>query len=289
MLQCEQVSKNFKHFHLGPLDATFPEGKITGIFGPNGSGKTTLIALLIGAENKDGGAILNWDKFTFGGVFDRTFLLPHTKVIDQINALSTVLGRSASIRNEIIKECKLGSYLDQRVVKLSTGNKQRLALALALIQDPDVFILDEPLNGLDPEGIEWFNSKLKDLAAKKKTIIFSTHLLAEAEAVVDRCLLIQEGNAIYEGDIHNIPSSMHHPESYICFKDPQSLDKYRDLDTIYHDRDYLFVYDPEGRVHESEGISLKALDEEKVNIPLSALYRLKTHDFRVSGGFNPCV
>lgn len=93
-LECRQLTKAFGSFMLGPVDAEFTRGRVTGIFGPNGAGKTTLISLLMGIMKADGGEVSNISQFTCGGVFERPFLLSHTKVIDQIEGLRVALKRT---------------------------------------------------------------------------------------------------------------------------------------------------------------------------------------------------
>lgn len=280
-IRCKQLQKSYKGFHLGPIDATFPPGKVTGVFGPNGAGKTTLISLLIGAVKKESGVVLPSDGVTYGGVFDQPFLLPHTRVIDQIDALCDAVGLDSENRDSVVAECGLQPYLNRRVVKLSTGNRQRLALALALIQNPDVFVLDEPLNGLDPEGIEWFHSKMKNLATVQKIVLLATHLLAEAEAITDRCIFLMEGRVIYEGDVSGILASIGQSARYICTDNESALENSCNQDVVYRDRELLILHDPAMQV--SGGLPLADWGKEK-HISLSALYRLKVHDFLYSEG-----
>lgn len=287
ILECRRLTKTFRGFQLGPMNAVFPAGKVTGVFGPNGAGKSTLISALTGLLEKDSGEIISNHQVAYGGVFEQSFLLPHTRVVDQIEALRVALGRSNDVRDAVVNECGLQPYLNRRVAKLSTGNKQRLALALALIQDPDVYILDEPLNGLDPDGIEWFNNKVKVIASEQKVVIFATHLLAEAEMTVDRCLFLQDGHVIYEGDIEDIVASIEHPDRYVCLETSGVEDDCQGLDIVYRDTNRVYLYEPAGRSRTIRGLSLKELAEKAAGrIPLAVLYRLKTHDFRESGGFS---
>ena len=281
-IECRQLTKVFDTFILGPVDAEFPKGNITGIFGPNGAGKSTLISLLMGITEKDDGEVYSGRRFTCGGVFEQAFLLPHTRVIDQIEGLCLALKRSKEMRDRVIEECNLSPYLSHRVKNLSTGNKQRLALTLALIQDPDIFIFDEPLNGLDPDGIEWLNGKLKVLASNRKIIIFATHLLAEAEEIVDRCLFLVEGQVIYQGNIESIIGSMEHLDRYICLEPSSLTTESARRNVVYRDKSWIYVYELNGR---SEALSLAEVSGRNIGrISLAALYHLKTHDFRVSRG-----
>ncbi|SPT54206.1 Uncharacterized ABC transporter ATP-binding protein YbhF [Actinomyces bovis] len=283
--ECRRLTKVFDGFILGPVDADFPKGQVTGIFGPNGAGKSTLVSLLTGTLKKDSGEVANIGQFTCGGVFEQLFLLPHTRVIDQLEGLRRALKRSPGLLDNVIDECNLTPYLNHRVVKLSTGNKQRLALALSLIQDPDVFIFDEPLNGLDPDGIEWLNSRVKALALNQKAIIFATHLLAEAEAIVDRCLFLMEGQVIYQGNLDSIIESMEDLDRYICLESSELTEGSSGQDVVYRGKRWVYVYEPSGVSGRPEGLSLAEIMENNLHrVSLTELYHLKTHNFRVSGG-----
>lgn len=283
--KCRQLIKAFDSFSLGPVDADFPKGQITGIFGPNGAGKSTLVSLLTGTLEPDGGELANSGRFTCGGVFEQLSLLPHTRVIDQIEALRRALKRGLDVVNNVVDECNLTPYLNHRVAKLSTGNKQRLALALSLIQDPDIFIFDEPLNGLDPDGIEWLNGKVKALALNQKAVIFATHLLAEAEVIVDRCLFLMEGQVIYQGNLASIITSMDDLDRYIRVEGSDLTEGFSGRDVVYRGKEWAYVYEPGVVSGRSKGLSLAEIVENNLyQVSLTELYHLKTHNFRVSRG-----
>lgn len=279
-LQCRGLTKAYGNFRFGPVDLTFSAGEITGVFGPNGAGKTTLISLLMGVIERDGGSISGLAESSCGGVFDHPLLLPQTKVATQLTALSKAVGRSEEDTSSIVDECGLTPYLAHRISKLSTGNKQRLCLALALIQDPDVYIFDEPLNGLDPDGIEWFNDKIQELARLGKTVILATHLLAEAESVVDRCLFLRHGQPIYQGAVGDLPASIYDPAAYKYMPNTTRKQLPPELQVVYSDKHSAVVYDP-ARIN-TDGIPLNTYFQED-NLPLSALYRIKSHDVQLCG------
>ena len=278
---CHQLEKSFKNFHLGPIDVSFPAGKITCLFGPNGAGKTTLLSLLTGAIECTGEITYDFPSISYGGVFDQSFLLPHTTVLSQLTATAKISDRDDNVCKSIIDECNIAPYLKHHISKLSTGNKQRLSLALSLLQDPDVYILDEPLNGLDPEGIEWFNRKVRTLASEQKVVIFATHLLAEAEAIVDRTVFLMDGHIIYAGSIQDIATSITRKADYVCLTDNSDQCIQNDTVKIYCDKLVSIFYDPHRQLPNT--VSLEAYTREH-NIPLTALYRLKSYDFKAIGG-----
>lgn len=282
-LQCRGLSKSYGTFRFGPVDLSFSAGEITGVFGPNGAGKTTLISLLMGLIESDSGSISGMAESSSSGVFDHPLLLPQTKVATQVEALSRAVGLSDQKKDEIVDECGLAPYLGHRISKLSTGNKQRVCLALALIQDPDVYIFDEPLNGLDPDGIEWFNDKIQELARLGKTVILATHLLAEAESVVDRCLFLKHGQPIFQGRVGELPASIHHPAAYKYMPNLTRKHLPPEVQVVYSDKRSAVVYDPDGI--NVEGIPLDTYFQEST-LPLSALYRIKSHDVQLGGGEN---
>ena len=189
-------------FRAGP-------GTITGFLGPNGAGKTTTMRMLVGLSEPDSGQAL-----LLGGRY-RDLPNPGRRVGVLLDASAQHAGRrgrealAVSAQTMGVPEQRVDELLTlvgldeaaaaRRVGQYSLGMRQRLGLAHALLGDPEVLILDEPANGLDPEGMRWMRSLLRDFADRGGTVLLSSHLLAEVEAVADRMIIIGEGRILAQG------------------------------------------------------------------------------------------
>ncbi len=190
-------------------------GQVTGFLGPNGAGKTTTLRMLLGLVRPTEGTA------TFGGTEYRNLKDPLATVGTALEASSFHPGRSA--RNHlrvyaraagigmkrvdaVLAQVGIAAFADRRVGGYSLGMRQRLGLAFALLGDPGVLVLDEPVNGLDPEGIKWIRSFLGQLAAEGRTVLVSSHLLSEVQQSVDRVIIISHGSLVYEGGLAELES-----------------------------------------------------------------------------------
>lgn len=201
---------------FGPVRAvhdvsfTVPPGVVTGFLGPNGAGKTTTLRMLLGLVRPSHGTA------SFGGVAYRDLPHPLNTVGTALEASSFHPGRSARDHlavyasaariartriDEVLAQVGLADYADRRVGGYSLGMRQRLGLAFALMGDPAVLVLDEPVNGLDPEGIKWIRSFLRQLAAEGRTVLISSHLLSEVQQSVDQVVIISHGKLVYDGGL----------------------------------------------------------------------------------------
>jgi ABC-2 type transport system ATP-binding protein len=192
-------------------DVTFrcEPGTVTGFLGPNGAGKTTTMRMLVGLSAPDSGRAL-----LFGGHY-RDLPNPGRRVGILLDASAQHAGRrgrealAVSARTMGVPAHRVDTLLKvvgldetaagRRVGRYSLGMRQRLGLAHALLGDPEVLILDEPANGLDPEGMRWMRRLLRDFADRGGTVLLSSHLLAEVEAVADRMLIIGDGRIQAQG------------------------------------------------------------------------------------------
>jgi len=192
-------------------DVTFrcEPGTVTGFLGPNGAGKTTTMRMLVGLSAPDGG-----DSTVLGRPYAR-LENPGRHVGVLLDAVAQHGGRrgrealAVSAQMMGVPEARVDELLElvgldrgaarKRVKQYSLGMRQRLGLAHALLGDPEVLILDEPANGLDPEGIRWMRGLLRDFADRGGTVLLSSHLLMEVEAVADRLLIIGNGRIVAAG------------------------------------------------------------------------------------------
>ena len=200
---------------VNDLSFTVEPGRVTGFLGPNGAGKTTSLRMLLGLVTPTSGSA------TFGGVSYNKLESPLTTVGAALEAASFHPGRSA--RNHlgvyaaaagldkgrvdaVLEKVGLSEYGDRRVGGYSLGMRQRLGLAGTLLGDPGVLVLDEPINGLDPEGIKWIRGFLRELAAEGRTVLVSSHLLSEVQQSVDEVVIIAKGQLVHRGPLSSLES-----------------------------------------------------------------------------------
>lgn len=184
------------------------QGEIYGFLGLNGAGKTTLIRMLLGMIKADSGTITLFDKHLtsqfdqwnkIGYLVETPYSYPNLSVYENLKVIYKLreLTYLTAIDN-IIEKLKLTRYRNTKANKLSLGNQQRLGLAKALIHSPQLLILDEPINGLDPEGIVEVRELLTELAKNGSTIFLSSHILGEISRIANRIAIIHEGKLIKE-------------------------------------------------------------------------------------------
>lgn len=214
MIEIRGLSKHFGAVEaVSGLTFAVEPGIVTGFLGPNGAGKTTTLRMLLGLVRPSEGTA------TIGGSNYRDLKNPLATVGTALEAASFHPGRTA--RNHlavyaaaagiprarvgaVLDQVGLGAYGDRRVGGYSLGMRQRLGLAMALLGDPQVLVLDEPVNGLDPEGIRWIRTFLRELAAEGRTVLVSSHLLSEVQQSVDSLVVISKGRLVYEGGLDGL-------------------------------------------------------------------------------------
>ena len=188
-------------------DLTFSvtRGRVTGFLGPNGAGKTTTLRVLLGLAAPTAGtatvlgrpyAELEAPATRVGAVLESTGFHPGRRGRDHLRVLAAMAGVDDSRVDEALEEVGLGAAGQQRLRSYSLGMRQRLGLAGALLGRPEVLILDEPTNGLDPEGVQWLRGFLRDFAARGGSVLVSSHLLAEVSQTVDEVVIIARGRLV---------------------------------------------------------------------------------------------
>ena len=232
VVEVRNLSKKFGAVQaVNDLSFTVRPGRVTGFLGPNGSGKTTTLRVLLGLVGATSGTA------TIGGRAYRDIADPLRTVGAALEAASFHPGRSArnhlriqAIANGIsadrvgavIDIVGMGEYADRRVGGYSMGMRQRLGLATAMLGDPSVLVLDEPINGLDPEGIRWIRSFLRALAAQGRTVLVSSHMLSEVQQSVDDVLIIAGGRLVRTGTIADLEAETA-PQVLVDADDRQAL------------------------------------------------------------------
>jgi ABC-2 type transport system ATP-binding protein len=184
---------------------TAPSGTVTGFLGPNGAGKTTTLRILLGLARPDAGdaridgtlyADLRSPRRTLGAVLDSTGFHPGRTGRNHLRVLARAAGIPRGRVGEVLEFVELAEAADRRVGGYSHGMRQRLALAGALLGDPPVLALDEPATGLDPAGMAWLRRMIRTWAAEGRTVLFSSHVLAEVEMIADRVVIIDRGHVV---------------------------------------------------------------------------------------------
>ena len=195
------------------LSFTVEPGSLTGFLGPNGAGKTTTLRTMLGLLTPDSGtATFNGQGYahltepvrTVGAVLETAFH-PARSARNHLRVYCRAAGLPLARADEVLTQVGLRDAGDRRVSGYSLGMRQRLALATALLGDPPVLVLDEPANGLDPEGIQWLRGFLRHLAhVEGRTVLVSSHLLAEVEQTADRVVIVGAGRLVRQGSIEDL-------------------------------------------------------------------------------------
>ncbi|MEB2302192.1 ABC transporter ATP-binding protein [Lysinibacillus xylanilyticus] len=216
IITLSNVSKSFELQQVvKDLSLNIPEGSLYGFLGPNGAGKTTTMRVLIGLIAADKGEIFfkgknikDWNKSLFNHVgcfIDSPSYYPNLTAYENLAYIQKITKKPLSEVKRVLKITGIYNAKDKKVKNFSMGMKQRLGLAFAMLNDPDILILDEPTNGLDPEGIhEIRNFLIKLCKDEGKTIFVSSHNLAEIEMMADYIALINQGELIYDGKLEDV-------------------------------------------------------------------------------------
>lgn len=199
------------------LSFTVESGSVTGFLGPNGAGKTTTLRCTLGLVTPTAGsATIGGKPYTHletpsklvGALLEASSFHPARTARNHLRVYCTVSGIPAKRADEVLELVGLSSAANRKVKGFSMGMRQRLGLAHALLGDPRVLILDEPANGLDPEGIVWLRQFLRRMAGEGRTILVSSHVLSEVEQTVDHVVIINNGTLVRQGRLDEL--SEHH-------------------------------------------------------------------------------
>jgi ABC-2 type transport system ATP-binding protein len=191
------------------LDFDVAPGTVTGFLGPNGAGKTTTLRMLLGlVAPTSGTATIDGRPYReladparrVGAVLEASGFHPGRSARDHLRVLATAAGLAPRV-DEVLEQTGLAAAARRRVGGFSLGMRQRLGLAAALLGDPDVLVLDEPANGLDPEGVHWLRGLVRGLADQGRTVLVSSHLLAEVAQTVDQVVIIDRGRLVAQSTL----------------------------------------------------------------------------------------
>src|SRR3954453_15608052 len=199
---------------VGGLDLSVPEGGVFGFLGPNGSGKTTTIRMLLGLVRAAGGRALvlgvapgpalHTVMPRIGAIVESPALFPHLSGRRNLEVLGRIQGIGPDAVTTVLTRVGLGERGDDRVAKYSLGMKQRLALAAALLKDPALLILDEPANGLDPQGMKELRDLIISPGREGRPVFVPSHLLSEIQLMCDRVAIVQQGLSVAQGTVDEV-------------------------------------------------------------------------------------
>lgn len=216
ILTINNLTKKFGYLTaVKNLSFTINKGNVYGILGPNGSGKSTTLGIVLNVVNKTEGDYQWFDGKTsthealkkVGAIIERPNFYPYMTAYENLKLVCKIKGVAY---NKIDEKLEIVGLLERRNSKFKTyslGMKQRLAIASALINDPEILILDEPTNGLDPQGIHKIREIIKNVAAKGTTILLASHLLDEVEKVCTHVVVLRKGAKLYSGRVDEMISS----------------------------------------------------------------------------------
>jgi len=188
-------------------------GTVSGFLGPNGAGKTTTLRVLLGLVRPTSGRATIWGKRyrelgdrrrRVGAVLEASGSHPGRTVTDHLRVRCAAMGAGRSRIDAVLADTGMGELAARRAGSLSLGERQRLGLAGALLGDPEVLILDEPANGLDPAGVLWLRGFLRRLGEQGRTVLVSSHILAEVAQFADRAVVIDHGRMVSAGPVTDL-------------------------------------------------------------------------------------
>lgn len=244
------------------LSFTVEPGVVTGFLGPNGAGKSTTMRLMLGLDHGKGRTLFDGRPYHrlrrpgrhVGSVLEAKSFHPARKARDHLRMVAAAGGLPRSRVDEVLEQLGLTSVAGQRPGGFSLGMAQRLGLAAALLGDPHTLILDEPANGLDPQGINWLRGFLKAFAAEGRSVLVSSHLLSEMALLADRLVVIGRGRLIASGSHEEFVGSV--APSSVIVRAPEP-DRLRDLLAKAGGQ---VAQEPDG------ALSVTGLEQEKVSL-----------------------
>ena len=216
ILSISNLTKKFGYLTaVDDLSFTIKKGNIYGVLGPNGSGKSTTLGMILNVVNKTSGhynwfdGALNTHKALkkVGAIIERPNFYPYMSAYQNLKLVCKIKGVSVEAIDRVLETVGLVERKDSEFRTFSLGMKQRLAIASALLNAPEVLILDEPTNGLDPQGIHQIREIIKGIAQKGTTILLASHLLDEVEKVCTHVVVLRKGKKLYAGRVDEMISS----------------------------------------------------------------------------------
>ena len=295
VLKINKLTKKFGRLTaVDQLDLTMKEGQIYGILGPNGSGKTTTLGMILEVVAPTSGSFEWFDGMNnvearqkIGSILETPCFYSYLSATQNLRIVAHIKKCGTHRIDDILKQVNLYDRRNDKFKAFSLGMKQRLSLAAALLSDPPVLMLDEPTNGLDPEGIAEVRQLIRDIAARGKTIIMASHLLDEVQKVCTDFCILRKGVKLHEGSVHEILGETNAVEISAIDIDTLStaMEKFEGLEKMESQNESLMIYLKEGQSSDhlnhfcfDQGIVLKKLVPQSRSLEQEFLKILKEND-----------
>ncbi|MFF4962785.1 ABC transporter ATP-binding protein [Streptomyces sp. NPDC001222] len=214
MIEAQQLTKRYgEKTAVDGLDFTVKPGTVTGFLGPNGAGKSTTMRMIVGLDAPTSGSVtVNGQRYArhqaplqeVGALLEAKSIHPGRSAYNHLRALALTHGIPRRRVDEVVELAGLGSVAKKRAGAFSLGMGQRLGIAAALLGDPQTVMLDEPVNGLDPEGVLWIRNLLTSLAAEGRTVFVSSHLMSEVSLVADHLIVVGRGRLLADTTVQDL-------------------------------------------------------------------------------------
>ncbi len=212
VLTISGLQKKYGKIHaVNNLSLSVERGSVYGILGPNGSGKTTTLAILLGVVNSNGGSFSwfgndnsKYDRKRIGAILEQPLFYPYLTAEKNLQIVASIKEVGYSDIDRVLKIVELYERKDSKFRTFSYGMKQRLAIASALLGNPEILIFDEPTNGLDPKGIAEIRELIIKIAKEGITILLASHLLDEVQKTCSHVAVLQSGKKLYEGKVSDV-------------------------------------------------------------------------------------
>jgi ABC-2 type transport system ATP-binding protein len=211
VIEVDHLTKRFTGLTaVDDVTFTVEQASVVGFLGPNGAGKTTTLRMLLGLVTPTSGtARINGRRYAdigeplhvVGAALESSLAYPGRSARNHLRIAALAGGARPARVDELLDLVDLTGAADRRVGGFSLGMRQRLALATALLCDPEILILDEPANGLDPEGVHWLRTLLRDLASEGRTVLISSHILSEVAQTVDSVVILDHGRLVIQATL----------------------------------------------------------------------------------------
>jgi ABC-2 type transport system ATP-binding protein len=247
------------------LSFTIRPGIVTGFLGPNGSGKTTTMRMILGLTRPDSGTVLV-DGVPFaqhrnpmgalGALIDTKQGHPGRSAFRHLQAIAATAGIGTSRVREVLDIVGLGDVADRRIGGFSLGMTQRLGIATALLADPSSLIFDEPINGLDPDGILWMRNLVKSLAAEGRAVLLSSHLMNEMALTAHHAVVIGQGRLIADEAVSSLIQRSTSASQGVLVRTPQD----EELGRLVHSAGGRLSPEPDG-AHRVDGLTAEELSD----------------------------
>ena len=212
ILETDHLAKSYRSVKaIKGLSLKIEEGQAYGLLGPNGSGKTTTLSIVSGILKQDSGTF-SWfgekpearQRIKIGSLIETPHFYPYLNLEKNLRIICRIKGQGYEDIDRVLKETKLYERRKSRFRTLSLGMKQRLGIAAALLGDPQVLVLDEPTNGLDPEGIAEVRETVQEQVQKGKTLIMASHILSEVEKICSHAAILKQGDLLANGPVKEL-------------------------------------------------------------------------------------